>query len=397
MAKDDKAELARLMADKAARETAEAESATQVAECWFRECGIPDDAIPALVEEYSAGARRTDRFGRIAQDWLDMHEWVAGEWREKSLPPTSDSPAPTYATLRAAIRTAQTQFMGEYPLNPWAHHWFPILLNMARLIPGAPPLPPIPIPSSSPIDRQEALAALDALLRWCDEAEGRKGAAAQPPSPPSPEWVFARDGDGYFIKAFGNSGHFKNTKGFKQLEKLLLNIGKPVLMTELASDNRPGQSVSASQIEQVMGEGASGDDDGRTWHVDGTTQDDAYDKDGLKNIHVELLRLGEEIDNAKCNCDTAEVERLTAERQELQDQLKRDTNFKGKPRGMSSGIDKLRAAINGTLKGAYEKLRSSKPALSELAEHLYGNIGAEGPTYIYYPKPRPPWSFDRER
>jgi hypothetical protein len=170
-------------------------------------------------------------------------------------------------------------------------------------------------------------------------------------------------------------------------------------MTNLVADATPKKSVSAADVEAITGV-ESGDEEGSDksarWHIDGTTPDPRVDHEGLRKIHAELQRLGSEIDEAKQRCDTAAVDRLTDERGKLNEFLQKDTRFGGKPRGMTSETDRLRGTIGDSLKGAYEKLRNSDPSLAELADHFSSNIRAEGPTYIYDPKPVPSWSFDKK-
>jgi len=215
-------------------------------------------------------------------------------------------------------------------------------------------------------------------------------AIPEPPPPPvDTTLVFARDGDGYFIRAFGAEGHFKSTKGLARLEQLLRDAGKPVSMKSLVSESKPRRTVST--LDEVI-ETPEG---GETGFQIGDIQQPVYDDEAMKNIQKELLRLDEEIDNAKYNCDTAEVDRLAVKKEQLLARLKKDLRLGGKSRTMTSETDRLRSAIANSLSGAYKNLRRATPPLGKLADHLESVIRAQGSIYIYAPQPCPSWSFDK--
>ena len=211
-----------------------------------------------------------------------------------------------------------------------------------------------------------------------------------PPLPPADTTlVFARDGDGYFIRGFGAEGHFKATVGLCRLEKLLRDAGKPVLMRALVSEGTSPRS--ATTLDEVI----DTPEDGETGFQEKETQNLALTDEAQDRIRKELQRLDDEIDEAKCNCETAEIARLTAEQERIKAFLKKDMRFGGKrSRGIPSETDKLRSRIANSLSDAYEKLRQATPPMGVLADHLELAVRAEGPIYIYGPHPIPPWSFD---
>ena len=209
-------------------------------------------------------------------------------------------------------------------------------------------------------------------------------AISEPPPPPPPpadtSLVFARDGDGYFICGFGAEGHFKATAGLRRLEKLLRSAGKPVLMTSLVAEGAPRRSVSSlDQVVEIPEGGQAG--------FEGDSHQPALDEDALKDIQKELLRLDDAIEKAKCNCDTAAIDRLTVKKDLLLACVKKDLRFGGKSRTMTSEIDRLRSAIANSLSAAYKNLREATPPLGKLADHLESSVRAEGPVYIYGPHP----------
>lgn len=236
-------------------------------------------------------------------------------------------------------------------------------------------------------------------------------AISEPPPPPAisepppadTTLVFALDGDGYFIRGFGAEGHFKATVGLCRLEKLLRDAGKPVLMTALVSEETSPRSVAT--LDEVI----ETPEDGETGFQEKETQNLTFDKEALIEIRGELLRLENEIDEARFNCDTAAIDRLTDEKEQLKAFLQKDLRLGGRKafrkndllsaaklsRGVPSETDKLRSKIANTLTTAYNKMKNASPALDKLADHLKEAIRAEGPTYIYGPHPMPTWSFDK--
>jgi hypothetical protein len=174
------------------------ESAAAVAESWFRNVNIPDDAIPALLKEYAKGAPGRDHWERIAEEWQWQEaERLDRERREKNDLPPLPSPGPiTVADLAAEIRTLQAEWISE-PDDRDNRFWAPcrlgILWNKARRIPGAAPPPRLAIAVKQPVrDMQEAIGALDDLLRWCDE--NKPGHSSEPAAalvPDEPKKILA--------------------------------------------------------------------------------------------------------------------------------------------------------------------------------------------------------------
>ena len=56
------------------------------------------------------------------------------------------------------------------------------------------------------------------------------------PPPQEKEFVFAIEGDGYYLAGFGESGHFRRLKGLNIIARLIQRPGIPVAMVELVGD-----------------------------------------------------------------------------------------------------------------------------------------------------------------
>ncbi len=78
------------------------------------------------------------------------------------------------------------------------------------------------------------------------QAQSAAGQRAQTADLPEPEaeYVFARDGDGYRIRGFGQSGHLSATRGLDQIYTLIQTPGQPVRMIRL---------VEASHDRRISG------------------------------------------------------------------------------------------------------------------------------------------------
>ena len=159
-------------------DSARADDYRNVPESWFREVGIPDEDIPALLAEYARGAPGRERWEHIAQEWeCKEAERRDREWRTAhGLPPWAAPPKLTVAALREEIRQRQLEWITDREDRPSDLFFAPLCLarwwDAARLIEGAPapPLMPAPLPGRLS-DIQQALGAADVLLQWCDQAD----------------------------------------------------------------------------------------------------------------------------------------------------------------------------------------------------------------------------------
>jgi hypothetical protein len=153
-----------------------------VAADYFRTVGAHDKDIPALLAECQSPTY---------QEW----ERVAnkhGLWVFSSKTGAYHFPQPLRLTTVAAIRAdigEKRHWWIEEPKDSlyllFAHHSVLEWWDAARLIGGTSPPPPLPPPFPQVCsDIQEALAAADELLRWCDQA----AEAAQHALSQIPDW-----------------------------------------------------------------------------------------------------------------------------------------------------------------------------------------------------------------
>lgn len=194
------------------------------------------------------------------------------------------------------------------------------------------------------------------------------------PQKPEPDFCFRRDGDGWFIRAFGKEGHFKDRKGFAYLAVLIERAGKPVPMVELI------ERVEGSPLKKEC------------WQsVEGTFQQ-ILDDQALQDILRRVKELDEAIEDAQQRQDVTEAEVFRRERDWLLEQYSATRARNGKSRNFPTLTNKMRSAISHALRRARDALREA--GMDELADHLKAFSKANEDSYIYSPSPDIPWVLD---
>src|SRR5262249_16486806 len=149
--------------------------------------------------------------------------------------------------------------------------------------------------------------------------------SVRPPLPPEPQWVFASDGDGYFIAGFGESGHIKRLKGLKIIATLLRTPGEFVPMLDLI------------------------DDAGRRRAVDERSPQPMMDLRAKKEARARLAELQMARDGAKEENNTAAADQAEEQIQELLKELSAAVGLGGKDRDLNSLVNKMRPTIYASL------------------------------------------------
>jgi hypothetical protein len=143
---------------------------------WFQEQGVPASEVAALLERCPAEATakqvRAVFFAWYAAQGYRLPERAIDQERRLPWRPSS------VAELRRAILSEREHWIGgDSTYQVFAQSIIAWLWNAARLIDGAPPVPPMPAPFPSPSSEpQEGLHALDVLFGWCDQAKAADGA-----------------------------------------------------------------------------------------------------------------------------------------------------------------------------------------------------------------------------
>ncbi|ASV75325.1 Putative LuxR-family transcriptional regulator [Thermogutta terrifontis] len=195
-------------------------------------------------------------------------------------------------------------------------------------------------------------------------------ALAKPPGKPEPDFCFHRDGDGWFIRAFGKEGHFKNRKGFIYLAVLIERAGKPVPMAELVGK---AEGHSPDPKRTLLAE---------SWQP-------VLDREAKKSLKDHLVKLTADIKQAEERGDVTLAEMLRKEFREVTNHLRVDTTPTGKSRQFARSVDKMRSQITNALSRAYQILHDGN--MPELADHLKVCISCQGDAFIYLSSPPLPW------
>jgi len=196
------------------------------------------------------------------------------------------------------------------------------------------------------------------------------GATETPQLSDSERFVFARDGDGYYIEGFGQNGHFKTTKGLDQIARLVHAPGKAIPMFELLGIRDP----------QILD--------------DKHSQQPVFDHAALKDIKKTLKDLRTLLDEAEAVGDVEQADELRVKIGEIEASRAASVGLHGKSRNLNNPVDRMRTKIHGTLATAYKKLGSANPTMARLADHFDSSIRSQGDSYVYQPTNQPPpdWS-----
>ena len=194
-----------------------------------------------------------------------------------------------------------------------------------------------------------------------DETEHNSG---QEGMPTQSEYVFRRDGDGYYIKGFGEEGHLtaKSAKGLHDLFRLVETPRVPVLMLELEAGRGVAQLDGDHRSIQPM-----------------------VDETGMRNIRNKLEQITAYINSIDPKSPDSRMEREEQERE--RDKLLAEANKVQGKKGVrdlnASDLNRMKANIAGRIKTACKQMKNDFPKLSE---HFAVSTGAhESKFYRYMP------------
>lgn len=179
------------------------------------------------------------------------------------------------------------------------------------------------------------------------------------------EFVFRPDGDGFYLKGFGESGHVtaKGAKGLRDLFRLVQTPGVPVRMKEL--DAGPG-------VERAEG--------------DGRSIQPAVDALGLRKVAEEVKRLKADIDSIDPTSPDSNMERAELEKKlaELTAEATKVRGKNGKVRDLNaSDLNRMKANIWGRINTVCNQI---EPRFPKLSQHFRDTTGAvDGAFYDYTP------------
>lgn len=197
-------------------------------------------------------------------------------------------------------------------------------------------------------------------------------ALARPPGKPEPEFCLRRDGDGWFIRAFGKEGHFKNRKGFHYIALLIERAGKPVPMAEFIA-KAEGHSPDPKRTPLA-----------ESWQP-------VLDREAKQSLKDHLVKLTADIKQAEERGDFTSADVLRKEFERLSGYLLADTQPNGKAKSFSTTSKRMAEAVRKAISRVCDALRQS--GFDKLADHFEAYISAEEFSYVYRPPASVTWAL----
>ncbi len=169
--------------------------------------------------------------------------------------------------------------------------------------------------------------------------------------------VFRREGEIFTIEYEGTVVRAKDSKGLRDLERLLADPGREVHVLDLVGTGRVAQ------------EGHLGD---------------VFDARARAEYRRRLEELEEDIEEASAAADRSRVERLQIERDFLIDELSNALGLSGRPRRAGEVHERARKAVSARIRLAIDRLAAEHPGLGR---HLANSV--QTGTFCCYRPERP--------
>ena len=175
------------------------------------------------------------------------------------------------------------------------------------------------------------------------------------------EFVFVRNGDGYFIKGFGESGNFSahGAKGFHDLYRLVTSPSGRVLMMDLISEHVIGATESSSYQPTI---------------------DEQAHSDVVARLKVLELQM-QELDPTQPDHKVVAAE-LQEEMSSLSEYLQNATGIGGKIRDLNgNNFNRMKGRIHSRIRTAIRKLKATCPEVASHFERMVCSIDKAFFTY----------------
>ncbi len=210
------------------------------------------------------------------------------------------------------------------------------------------------------------IAEVDGLL----DGAADTGAGATAPEPGGAN-VFRREGEVWRLVHAGREVRLRDSKGLRDLARLLAEPGRPFPAVELAGAIGPARAnVAADGLYEPGDLGEL---------IDATARD-AYRR--------RLADLDEEIDDADRAADTARSSRAIAEKDALVAQLSAAYGLGGRPRRAGDPAERARQTVTARVRDAISRVEAVHP---DLGRHLRRSVRT-GRTCAYEPDSPIEWS-----
>lgn len=174
-------------------------------------------------------------------------------------------------------------------------------------------------------------------------------------------WSLSRDGSDWLLDAGSERARLRDSRGLHHLRMLIAAPGQDISPLDLAAG---GQGLVATAPTAVL------------------------DSRALREFRRRIQVLDEDLDAADRSGDTAAARHVWAERDELQDEVRRGAGLGGRPRALPAEAERARVNTTRTLRAAIAQISAAAPlAAAHLAASIHtGNAcryepGAGGPSH----------------
>lgn len=172
--------------------------------------------------------------------------------------------------------------------------------------------------------------------------------------------VFRCDSGIWSMDYAGSGAQLTEVKGFHDLARLLTEPMTPVHCLELY-----GGSATRESEQAVL------------------------DPESRQAYRLRLLELQQELDQARDDHDSARIEPLQRELEELAEELARTLGLRGRSRAMGSQAERARSAITWRVRSAIKKIKAAHP---QLGQHLSNSVKT-GNFCTYSPESSVDWEL----
>jgi hypothetical protein len=210
---------------------------------------------------------------------------------------------------------------------------------------------------------------LEALQRRCDHRPG--GDPHPSPAPPTTGGAFRFDGGVWTLAYGGRTVHLGDSKGLRDLARLLGEPGRELHVLDLAGPSAAlgphgrGPAVPRGDLGEVL------------------------DARARAAYRQRLADLDDELADAEHDADPVRAERARTERDLIAHELAAALGLGGRPRRSGDPSERARKAVTGRIRLAIGRIGDHHP---ELARHLTNSVRTG--TYCVY-RPEHPTSWDR--
>lgn len=174
--------------------------------------------------------------------------------------------------------------------------------------------------------------------------------------------VFTRQGDSWTLSFGARTVIMRDVKGLRDLAALVSAPGREVHVAELIA---AGEGQDPDEVTIVVKRPAT----------------DVLDAEARAAYRARITELQEDLDDARSAGDLGRAERARAELDELSEHLEAAYGLGGRPRAVTSDVERARKAVGWRIRDAIKRIEAAHP---ELASHLRRSLQL-GVVCVYRP------------